>query len=248
MVSSQEVWLGLGAALRVAGMGCNGGFCGLDWHGGCALASRQAFRPLDCGDNSPGGCLDYHLPREGREAALALGKGLAFDHDRAAFSWKSPEPPLALFRRRCAMARQAVPLSRFTSRVGGGSAFYIQADMNTRLLATVFRWIARIIGTVLVGLALILAMGEGVPNLFTQPFLIQLGFLALALALSGILLAWRWEFPGGIISLVGWVLFIVAEKVHWRHSLFFILLAVPSLLFLGSSFLRRYYENHKPAA
>jgi len=33
--------------------------------------------------------------------------------DMTAFSWKSPEP-LAL----------AVPLSRFTPRVGGGSAFY----------------------------------------------------------------------------------------------------------------------------
>ena len=34
-----------------------------------------------------------------------------------AFSWKSPsQPPLAL----------AVPLSRFTSQVGGGSAFYVR--------------------------------------------------------------------------------------------------------------------------
>ncbi len=36
--------------------------------------------------------------------------------DMTAFSWKSPEPPLAL----------AVPLSRFTSQVGGGSAFYVR--------------------------------------------------------------------------------------------------------------------------
>jgi len=119
--------------------------------------------------------------------------------------------------------------------------------MNTKLLAIIFRWIARVIGNVLVGLTLILAIGEGVPNLFMQPFLIQLGFLALVLVLSGILLAWRWEFLGGILSLVGWVLFILAERVHWQHSLFFILLVVPSMLFLGSSFLHRHYENHKSA-
>jgi hypothetical protein len=119
--------------------------------------------------------------------------------------------------------------------------------MNIKLLATIFRWIARVIGTVMVGLTLILAMGEGVPDLFTQPLVIQLGFVALALMLSGILLAWRWEFPGGIMSLVGWALFILAERVRWQHSLFFILLAIPSLLFLGSSFLRRYYEKHKSA-
>ena len=115
--------------------------------------------------------------------------------------------------------------------------------MNTKLLATTFRWTARVIGIVMVGLTLIIAIGEGVPNVFTQPFVIQLGFLALTLVLFGALLAWRWELPGGIM----WVLFILAERVHWQHSLFFILLGVPSLLFLGSSFLRRYYEKHKSA-
>jgi small-conductance mechanosensitive channel len=100
---------------------------------------------------------------------------------------------------------------------------------------------------VLVGLTLILAIGEGVPNLFVQPFHIQIGFLALALVVSGILLAWRWEFPGGIISLIGWVLFILAERVSIRHSAFFILLGISSLLFLGSSFLRWHYEKHKSA-
>jgi hypothetical protein len=119
--------------------------------------------------------------------------------------------------------------------------------MNTKLLATIFRWTARVIGIVIVGLTLIIAIGEGVPNLFTQPFVIQLGFLALTLVLFGILLAWRWELPGGIMSLVGWVLFILAERINWQHSLFFILLGIPSLLFLGSSFLRRYYEKHKSA-
>jgi hypothetical protein len=119
--------------------------------------------------------------------------------------------------------------------------------MNTKLLATIFRGVARDIGTVLVGLTLILAIGGGVPNLFTQPFLIQLGFLALALVLSGILLAWRWEFLGGILSLVGWVLFIFAERVSLRQSVYFILLGLPSLLFLGSFFLRWRYEKHKSA-
>jgi hypothetical protein len=119
--------------------------------------------------------------------------------------------------------------------------------MNATLLATIFRWTARVIGIVMVGLTLIIAIGEGVPNLFTQPFVTQLGFLALTMVLFGILLAWRWELPGGIMSLVGWVLFIVAETVNWQHSLYFICLGAPSLLFLSSYFLRRYYDNHKSA-
>jgi hypothetical protein len=131
---------------------------------------------------------------------------------------------------------------RLTSR-----RWFVKPDMYTKLLATIFRSIARVIGTVLVGLTLILAIGEGVPNLFTQPFSVQLGFLALALVLTGILIAWRWEFIGGLLSLGGWVLFIFAERVSLRRSVFFILLGLPSLLFLGSSFLRRYYEKHKSA-
>ena len=119
--------------------------------------------------------------------------------------------------------------------------------MNTKLLATIFRWTARIIGIVMVGLVLFIAIGSGVPNIFTQPFIIQLGFFSLAMLLMGIFLAWRWELVGGSMSLVGWVLFIMAERINWQHPLLFILLAVPSLLFLGSFFLRRYYEIHKSA-
>ena len=119
--------------------------------------------------------------------------------------------------------------------------------MSTTLLATLFRWIARVIGIVLVGFVLLLAIGEGVPNPFSHPFLITIGFFALTLVLLGILVAWRWEFPGGIMSLAGWVLFVVAETINWRHSFFFILLAVPSLLFLGSSFLRWHHARHKSA-
>ena len=117
--------------------------------------------------------------------------------------------------------------------------------MNAKLLATIFRWIARVIGIVLIGFTFLIAIGEGMPNLFTQPWVVQIGFLALALLLLGILLAWRWELPGGIMSLAGWVLFIVAERINCRHSIFLILLCVPSLLFLGSSLLHRRHEKHK---
>jgi len=119
--------------------------------------------------------------------------------------------------------------------------------MNTKLLATVFRWIGRSMGLVLVGLTLLIAIGEGMPNPFTQPFVIQIGFLALAMVLLGILLAWRWELPGAILSLAGWILFVMAVRINWHKSIFLILLCVPSLLFLGSFFLRWYHDKHKSA-
>jgi hypothetical protein len=76
------------------------------------------------------------------------------------------------------------------------------ADMNTKLLATIVRWTARVLGIVLVGLTLFIAIGGAIPNPFAQPVVIQIGFLALALVLFGIFFAWRWELSGSISSLI----------------------------------------------
>jgi hypothetical protein len=65
-------------------MACDCGFRDFAFHGGCALSSRQAFRPLDCIRHSLGGWYDYYLPRERRATTLALGKGLGFADDDAA--------------------------------------------------------------------------------------------------------------------------------------------------------------------
>ena len=76
----------------------------------------------------------------------------------------------------------------------------IDIIMNTtRLWAAACRWTARIIGTSLVLIIVLLAIGEGMPNPFTQPMAVQVGFLALALIMVGILGAWRWELVGGIV-------------------------------------------------
>jgi hypothetical protein len=53
--------------------------------------------------------------------------------------------------------------------------------MKNKLLAALCRWTARILGAMLVVFVFAIAMGEGVPNPFTQPPVIQIGFLALAM-------------------------------------------------------------------
>jgi len=59
--------------------------------------------------------------------------------------------------------------------------------------AAVCRWIARLVGTLLLILTVYIAIGQRMPNLFTQPAGVQVGFLALAFILIGILAGWRWE-------------------------------------------------------
>jgi len=106
---------------------------------------------------------------------------------------------------------------------------------------TLCRWTARIVGTLLVFAVLAIAVGEGMPNPFTQPLSIQLGFLGLALVLAGILIGWRWNIPAGIISLSGWCLFVLTVmKAPKGPNVFVCAMALPAVLYLTSALLQRY--------
>lgn len=110
--------------------------------------------------------------------------------------------------------------------------------MNTpKLLTTACRWTARVTGTLLVLLIVIIGIGEGMPNPFTQPPAVQVGFLALALLMIGILAGWRWEFAGGVISLAGWCLFLASVKC--RLTCFVWALALPGVLYVVSALRHR---------
>lgn len=122
--------------------------------------------------------------------------------------------------------------------------------MNTpKLFSNVCRWTARVIGVLMVLLTLIIAIGEGMPNPFTQPVTVQVGFLALALIIVGILAGWRWELSGGIISLLGWCLLIVPVIKNSPRGMngFVIVLALPGVLYVASALLRRYRAKHPSA-
>jgi hypothetical protein len=105
-------------------------------------------------------------------------------------------------------------------------------------IAATCRWTARIFGTLLVMLILLIAIGEGMLNLFTQPVQVQIGFLALAFILIGILAGWRWELAGGIMSLFGWCLFFASVMTLRRMTWFVAMLALPGMLYVISALLR----------
>lgn len=108
-----------------------------------------------------------------------------------------------------------------------------------KTLAVVCRWIARLSGAAFVALILTIAIGEGLPNPFAQPPTIQIGFLALALLLAGLLLGWWTELWGGLLSLGGWLLFVCVIQLNSRQATFVHLLCVPGVLFLVAAFARR---------
>jgi hypothetical protein len=114
--------------------------------------------------------------------------------------------------------------------------------------AALCRWTARIVGTLLVLICVSIAVGQGIPNPFTQPARVQVGFLALALIIIGILAGWRWELSGGIMSLLGWCLFLPAVITSPRGMNGFVMaLALPGALYVTSALLRRHHQNHQSA-
>jgi hypothetical protein len=117
--------------------------------------------------------------------------------------------------------------------------------MKNKLLAAACRWMARIVGVLLIILIVCMAIGEGMPNPFAQPAKVQVGFLALAMIIIGILAGWRWELAGGILSLAGWCLFCVPiENSRTGLNWFCWALALPGALYLISALLRAHNEKH----
>ncbi len=112
--------------------------------------------------------------------------------------------------------------------------------MKNKSWAAVCRWLARIVGSLLVVSVVGIATGEGVPNPFTQPPAIQVGFLALAMIMIGLLAGWRWELFGGTVSTVGWCLFVGSVVGVKRLNVFISLLALPGILYLISAWLKRH--------
>ena len=113
-------------------------------------------------------------------------------------------------------------------------------------IASTCRWTARILGTSLAALIFIIAIGEGMPNPFTKPWNVQLGFLALALIVIGVLAGWRWEFLGGILATAGWCLFVGSVIGARGLNVFICLLALPGILYLLSAWIRQRHGKQTP--
>ena len=107
---------------------------------------------------------------------------------------------------------------------------------------SIVRWIARIASGLAAGLILVIFFGEGIANGF-EPFLrlsvretaMMVAFFAVWL---GLVLGWRWELAGGLLTVCGLVAFYLLDYAFsgtFPRGPFFLLLASPSLLFIYCS-------------
>ncbi len=89
------------------------------------------------------------------------------------------------------------------------------AFLDQRLMVTVLRWAARTIGIALLGLFVVLAIGEGVHNLHNPlqvslpENLLGIGFLTM---IVGQVVAWKWEGIGSLLILGGFTLFAIVNQ------------------------------------
>jgi len=102
-------------------------------------------------------------------------------------------------------------------------------------LAAVARWAARLMGAFLVGLVLLLAIGEGPPNPLALTGREQALTVAFVASLAGMVLLWWRELAGGLLALGGVAGFYVIYYVTsngWPRGWVFPLFFLPGLLAL----------------
>ena len=79
-------------------------------------------------------------------------------------------------------------------------------------IINIIRWIARITGALLLILIAVFAIGEGFPNPMTLSREELLLFIAVSTMEIGLLLAFKWELPGSLLIIGGYIFFVIVER------------------------------------
>jgi hypothetical protein len=100
----------------------------------------------------------------------------------------------------------------------------------------IVRWLARIIGTLLLLTIGLFAVGEGVPNPLGLSAEELIGFFAILMIAAGYLVGWKWELHAGVMILTGIAIFCAMEIILYHRvpklGWFFWVMVVPGLLYL----------------
>ena len=93
------------------------------------------------------------------------------------------------------------------------------------------RWFARVVSGLVVLMFLLFAFGEGLPTLSTLSAVEKVMFICLAIALTGILVAWRWSLVGCLLIVAGYIGFVIADG-HFTIANLFLLFPVIVMLYV----------------
>ena len=120
--------------------------------------------------------------------------------------------------------------------MANGNAFSID---NGRAHVLVIRWIARITASLMAALMLVIFIGEGlasggglIPRLTGRETAMMIAFAA---AWLGLLLGWRWELVGGLLTVSAMIAFYLLDYAFsgsFPRGPYFLLFFSPSLLYV----------------
>lgn len=104
----------------------------------------------------------------------------------------------------------------------------------------VLRWLARLSGLAIAGGFVALAVGEMLSPQSSPPSKLTewTGIILLTVACAGMLMAWRWELPGAVLSLASLAAFALMIRMGHHRVLF--VMASPGTLYVADWLLRRY--------
>ncbi len=108
-------------------------------------------------------------------------------------------------------------------------------NISSSSLLSVIRYIARLFSILLIVLVVMLSIGEGLPNPVTLSSVELLLFASLLIMLVGLVLSWQKEDTGGIITILGFILFFIVNSVSsgsLRLGFFFLLFPLTGILFV----------------
>jgi hypothetical protein len=104
-------------------------------------------------------------------------------------------------------------------------------------------WTARALAVLLAGMVLVFLIADGGLNPLRLTGREAALMACLMSTCSGLVLAWRWPFLGGLISTVGILLFYSIESIasQWRffNNLYFNLMLVAGILFVLGALIKR---------
>ena len=108
--------------------------------------------------------------------------------------------------------------------------------------ASILKWLGRILSLVLIGFLVMMLTGEGMEfGKLSTLEMILMAFFPVG-GTVGFVISWWRELPGAVVTLAGLGGFYLVHLFGsdgWPRGPYFVIFAVPSFLFLASSFLKR---------
>ncbi len=115
-----------------------------------------------------------------------------------------------------------------------------------KLMISLTRWTARVASLLVAGAYVMFVLGEFFPHPHSGPptrFREWAGIVLLTLTIIAMLVAWKWELAGALVSLAALGAFVLVVRMHVRMHNYVVtgVVAIPGLLFAADWVLRRLF-------